>query len=98
MSPTCEAEESDDDDWLEAVAMAQEGLDGKIVGLDEAITDYSAKADWDAAGILAEELRMGGAEEDEDDEELDLEALGKAARAAVESFEAEMGLIGEFSI
>lgn len=94
------ADESDDDDdeWLSAVALAQEGLDGKIVGLDDAIADEDAKADWDAAGELAEELRQGttsdegSIDEDDDnfDELMDLESIAEAARQAVEMFESEM--------
>jgi len=85
----------DDDDFLAAVELAQDGLEGKIVGVDEVIADTNAKAEWDAAGTLARELQQDEDDEDEEDillddddfEGLDLEALGKAAREAVELFE-----------
>jgi hypothetical protein len=96
--------EMEEDDFLAAVEMAQEGLEGKIVGVDEAIADTTGKAKWDAAGSLARDLRQD--DDDDDDEEyddddddfllmedefedLDMEALGKAAREAVEMFDEE---------
>jgi len=48
----------DDDEFMAAVEMAQEGIEGKIVGVEDIITDSSAKAEWDAAGELASELRQ----------------------------------------
>jgi hypothetical protein len=93
----------DDDEFMAAVEMAQEGIEGKIVGVKDIITpDNSAKAEWDAAGELASELRqdldidsdtdtdLDDEEEDEDMYELgdiDLESLAQAAREAVESYE-----------
>jgi len=87
----------DDDQFLAAVELAQEGIEGKIVGVDDIITDNSAKAEWDAAGVLANELRQDvdassetGVDDEEDDYDfgdIDLEALGRAAREAVEAFE-----------
>eukprot|EP00533_Pseudo-nitzschia_delicatissima_P011524 CAMPEP_0197283624 /NCGR_PEP_ID=MMETSP1432-20130617/25026_1 /TAXON_ID=44447 /ORGANISM="Pseudo-nitzschia delicatissima, Strain UNC1205" /LENGTH=700 /DNA_ID=CAMNT_0042750617 /DNA_START=107 /DNA_END=2210 /DNA_ORIENTATION=- len=101
----------DDDQFMAAVELAQEGIEGKIVGVDDIITDTSEKAEWDAAGELANELRQdteasseGDVEDEEDDffedvdlnfEDIDLEALGKAAREAVESFESEQQEVGE---
>merc|ERR1712238_458210 len=90
----------DDDEFMAAVEMAQEGIEGKIIGVEDIITDSSAKADWAAAGDLASELRqdfefntdsdMNDEEEDEDIYNLgdvDLKALAQAARDAVESYE-----------
>jgi len=87
----------DDDQFLAAVELAQEGIEGKIVGVDDIITDNSAKAEWDAAGVLANELRQDvdassetGVDDEEDDYDfgdIDLEALGRAAREAVQAFE-----------
>lgn len=57
----------DDDQFLAAVELAQEGIEGKIIGVDDIITDYSAKAIWDAAGELASELRQDNDESYEDD-------------------------------
>jgi hypothetical protein len=34
--------------------LAQQGLECKIVGIDDVIMDDSAKADCDAAGLLAQ--------------------------------------------
>lgn len=86
----------DDDEWMTAAKLAQEGLEGKIVGIEDMIADNNAKAEWDAAGILARELQRDvmtyddDADEDFNFDDLDLDALGKAARAAVESFETDM--------
>jgi hypothetical protein len=80
-----------DDEWEAAVELAQQGLEGTIVGLEEAITDDGAKATWDAAGMLAQELQQGPGDDEFDDEEGDLD-LGRVAREAVEMFEDEMGL------
>lgn len=98
----------DDDQFITAVELAQEGIEGKIVGIDDIISDDSAKADWDAAGELANELRKDISETDVDDEDyglldidddeendnefedVDFEALGKAAREAVEAFERDV--------
>jgi hypothetical protein len=115
-----ETEETYDQEWEDAVALAQEGLEGKIVGIDDAITDESAKNQWAAAGALAQELQDGPYDEFEDDEsqlvenvepvfvadataediqdsddddvfivddEMDMEALAKAAREAVDIYE-----------
>jgi hypothetical protein len=80
----------DDDQFLAAVELAQEGIEGKIVGVDDIISDNSAKAEWDAAGVLANELRQDidtSSETDVDDEDddydfgdIDLEALGRTGR------------------
>jgi hypothetical protein len=91
----------DDDQFLAAVELAQEGIEGKIVGVDDIIPDNSAKAEWDAAGELANELRqeidgsaeaIGVVDDDDDDDfgDIDFEALGKAAREAVEAFEIDV--------
>jgi len=108
----------DDDEFMAAVELAQEGIEGKIVGVDEIITDNFAKAEWDAAGELANELLAeldGTGEEttssetdvedekeddDDDDDEfdigdLDMEALGKMAREAVEIFESDENIAYE---
>lgn len=92
LAKEAEGTEDYDDEWEAAVKLAQQGIEGKIVGIDEAITDDDAKADWDAAGILAQELEQGAGEEFDvdEDEEVDMEALGRAAREAVEKFEQEM--------
>lgn len=93
----------DDDQFMAAVELAQEGIEGKIVGVDDIIADESVKAEWDAAGELANELRQDLdptseaaelKEEEEDDfdlefDDIDVEALGRAAREAVETFETE---------
>jgi len=90
----------DDDQFMDAIELAQEGMEGKIVGVDDIISDSSTKADWDAAGVLAKELGQdmdGTSETDSTDEEedyefedVDLEALGRAAREAVEAFEIDV--------
>jgi len=90
----------DDDQFMDAIELAQEGMEGKIVGVDDIISDSSTKADWDAAGVLAKELGqdMDGTsetdstaeEEDYEFEDVDLEALGRAAREAVEAFEIDV--------
>ena len=95
----------DDDQFMAAVELAQEGIEGKIVGVDEIITDNSVKAEWDAAGELANELRQDidsssqdDVDKEEDDdfddidlefEDIDVEALGRAAREAVDTLETE---------
>mmetsp|Transcript_57407 Transcript_57407/g.65122 ORF Transcript_57407/g.65122 Transcript_57407/m.65122 type:complete len:878 (-) Transcript_57407:356-2989(-) len=68
----------DDDEFMAAVEMAQEGIEGKIIGVEDIITDSSAKADWAAAGDLASELRQDfdldfefNTDSDMDDEEED---------------------------
>jgi len=73
------AADEDEDEWAATLELAQQGIGGKIVGMDEVINDAGAKADWEAAGKLAEELgqvgESGGADEEEvvmivdDDEE-----------------------------
>jgi hypothetical protein len=80
-----------EDEWEAAVELAQQGLEGKIVGIDDAVMDDSAKADWDAAGLLAQELQTGVAEDyDDDEEEMDLETLSRAAKGAMKEFEKEL--------
>ena len=63
--------DDDDDDFdqelTDAIALAQEGLEGKIVGLEEAITNESKKREWDAAGALAQELQDGRTTEFDDE-------------------------------
>ena len=91
-------DEVEEEEWRIAVEMAQKGIEGKIVGIDESITDDDAKADWDAAGLLAQELENAGfVEEDEPniafdeedgEDEVDMEAIARAAREAVEAYEA----------
>ena len=92
-----------DADWDASVDMAKSNADGIIVGMDDAETDISGKADWDAAGKFAQTLSGGQKEDDEspvfgdeeptdigiDDEgdDIDIEALARAAREAVEKFE-----------
>lgn len=100
----------DDDQFMAAVELAQEGIEGKIVGVDDIITDTSEKAEWDAAGELANELRQDvdtssefDVEDEEDDdfeddldfEDVDVEALARAAREAVQTFESEQQKVGE---
>lgn len=93
----------DDDEFMAAVEIAQEGIEGKIVGVDEFVTDSSTKAEWDAAGVLANDLRQDDEREDEEEgkdqnvdedeedffelDESDLETLAQAARDAVSSYE-----------
>lgn len=91
--------DDDDDEWLSAVALAQEGLGGTIVGLDDAISDDAAKADWNAAEMLAEALRQSNTtvvQSNTDDEGfeqvLDLDLLRGEARQAVEMDRADMDL------
>jgi len=90
-----------DDDWDASVDMAKGSVDGNIVGIDDAETDESQKADWDAAGKFAQTL--GGSQQeppvfdDEEPEEIGLdidsdmnfEELARAAREAVEKMEQE---------
>eukprot|EP00980_Cylindrotheca_fusiformis_P000851 scaffold221_cov120-Cylindrotheca_fusiformis.AAC.12 len=52
-----------DDEWAMTLEMAQQGIDGKIVGMDEVIDDHSKKADWDAAGILAKKLGQSSSDD-----------------------------------
>lgn len=85
----------DVEDFLAAVELSQEGLEGKIVGLEDVIADTNAKAEWDAAGTRARELGQDDSDDDDitdddDFEGIDLVALGRAAREAVESFENKM--------
>jgi hypothetical protein len=56
-------EDDEMDEWAMTLEMAQQGIDGKIIGMDEVINDDGAKATWDAAGILAKELGQAGSEE-----------------------------------
>eukprot|EP00529_Nitzschia_sp_RCC80_P009967 CAMPEP_0113497042 /NCGR_PEP_ID=MMETSP0014_2-20120614/30429_1 /TAXON_ID=2857 /ORGANISM="Nitzschia sp." /LENGTH=794 /DNA_ID=CAMNT_0000390975 /DNA_START=360 /DNA_END=2744 /DNA_ORIENTATION=- /assembly_acc=CAM_ASM_000159 len=96
--------DEEEGEWTAAVELAQEGLDGKIVGIEEMVADNNAKAQWDAAGALARELNDDEDDDEADDEDelfdedfgeeidfenLDMEALGKAARDAVAAFENE---------
>ena len=89
-----------DEDWLAAVEIAQKGLDGKVVGLEEAIQDQDAKALWDAAQERAQALNNPTAEDEDDDMDLDLDldVLGRAARAAVESYASENGYVDDETI
>jgi len=75
----------DDEEFMAAVEMAQEGIEGKIIGVEDIITDSSAKADWDAAGELASELRQDfdldfefntDSDMDDDEENEDIYDLG----------------------
>jgi hypothetical protein len=72
----------------------QEGFKDTIVGVEEVIADNTAKANWDDAGALAQELQQGIGDKcnDDKDEIYYTEALGKATREAVESFEEDMQL------
>ncbi|KAL3939136.1 MAG: hypothetical protein SGBAC_006081 [Bacillariaceae sp.] len=58
-----------DDDWAAILELAQQGIGAKIVGMDEIITDQTAKADWDAATKRAEELNQVGESIGADEEE-----------------------------
>ena len=95
-----DADDEDDGDWLAAVEIAQKGLDGKVVGLEEAIEDQEAKALWDAAQERAQTLNSPIAEDEDDDMDLDLnlEVLGRAARAAVETYSSVEGYGDDDSI
>lgn len=79
-----------DDEWDASIRLAQKGLEGTIVGIDEAVADMSEKANWEAAKRLAQVLYQQDDEHEEvnvEDEESDMEALGRAAREAVQLFE-----------
>jgi hypothetical protein len=87
-----EEEGMDEDNILAPIEIAQEGLEGKIVGVEDAIADVKAKTEWDAAGALAPELQQNDEDDDllldsDEFEGLDAEALGEAARETVETFE-----------
>jgi hypothetical protein len=93
-------EDDDDDDWLAAVELAQKGMEGKVVGLEEAIQDEKAKARWDAAKDRAQVLNTGAIADDMDEDadvdlDVDLDVLGRAARAAVEAYEFENGFVDD---
>jgi hypothetical protein len=77
-------------DWDASIRLAKKGLEGTIVGIDEAVADMSEKADWDAAKRLAQALNQQEIVPDEvgvDEDEADMEALGRAAREAVQRFD-----------
>jgi hypothetical protein len=98
-----ETVDEDKDEWGATLEIAQQGIDGKIVGIDEVINDDGAKADWDAAGMLAQELQQAGGEDDDeeaftsDDSDMDavddmlpegdLDDIARAAREAVAMME-----------
>mmetsp|Transcript_107390 Transcript_107390/g.219093 ORF Transcript_107390/g.219093 Transcript_107390/m.219093 type:complete len:731 (-) Transcript_107390:4665-6857(-) len=118
----------DDNQFMAAVELAQEGIEGKIVGVDEIIADDPAKDKWDAASAYANKLTTSVKENDddndtsdddlisywddeeernssnmegEDDDEfgdIDFEALGKAAREAVEAYENDAEKVNEASL
>jgi len=80
----------DEDQILAAVELAQDMIEGKIVGVDDIINDSSTKAEWDAAGLLANELLQDiDASFDADIGDEKVEALGQAAKKAVAAFESE---------
>ncbi|CAJ1953479.1 unnamed protein product [Cylindrotheca closterium] len=62
------AADEDEDEWAATLELAQQGVGGKIVGMDEIIADIGAKADWDAATKLAEELNQVGESEADEEE------------------------------
>ena len=75
-------DEFDFEDWEASIRAAQSSIDDRIVGLDEAYDDEEeVQGEWDAATLLAQELGQSP------DEVVDMEAIGKAAREAVELFE-----------
>lgn len=87
--------DDDSDDWGAALLAAQESIDGKIAGLEDALVDDEEAAVWKSAETMAKNLGKSLYTDDEDEEfddeeELalsdveDLDALGAAARAAVE--------------
>lgn len=101
--------DENDDEWEMTLELAQQGIEGKIVGLDEVIEDDGAKADWDAAGVLAQELQQASVDDDEEYDEDDDEAstemeddemlpegnLEDIARAAREAVEMMENVNGE---
>lgn len=94
--PDVEEGDFSDMDWDTSVEMAKDSMDGTIVGIDDVDVDDSEKAEWDAAKVFAKSLNEGQKEpplvfDDEtpavEPEEIDMEALARAAREAVEKFE-----------
>jgi hypothetical protein len=82
--------DEDSEDWEASISAAQESIDGKIAGLDKAAAlDDRVAAGWKSASQMAEALTKQPLmeDDDEDEEEVDFEALGRAAREAVEAFE-----------
>lgn len=79
-----------DDEWAVTLQMAQQGIDGKIVGMDEVINDDGAKADWDAAGILAKELEQAGSDEMIVDDTVDEGDVLQFSEEGVDDSEAEV--------
>ena len=79
------------EDWEASIAAAQESIDGKIAGLDEALFDDEDASVWKSAGKIAKDLGRApyAADESEDDEDMDPEEIARLAREAVENFEKE---------
>jgi len=81
-----EADDFSEQDWLESIQAAKQSIEENVVGIDDATVDDSAKASWGAAQSLAKNLR----EPSSATSDVDMKALAKAARDAVEAFEREM--------
>jgi hypothetical protein len=85
----------DEEEEAAAIAAAQRSIDGALAGWDEELDgDFLGdveKASWENAEQVASILGRGGLliedNDESDDEDIDYEALGRAARAAVEEFE-----------
>jgi hypothetical protein len=82
--------DAEDEDWEASIMAAQKSIDGAIAGWEEANVPEETvdEEEWD--GDVLGDL--------DSDEPIDLEALGRAAREAVEAFERQMANDGEATL